>query len=959
MTTAQAINHSGLGPTSAEQAPFTPLPKAIFRDLMRSGCVSLFGPHRAGKTTLTLELTRLWGEKGGAVRYLDLRATCALARPTAIGACTLPRGIMGASRHALLVELGQDPTAPVLDQRFQQVLSHLIRRQPPRTLLVLDHWDELPGDIAQELLVALRAALQEQSSGGRSSTGQVHLLLVSAKGIAEAQPGVTSPFLNIAVVHWLPDLSAETASDLLIQGLSQQGLEIESSAVDWLTRFLGGDRDLIARSRERLIADCRATGATRIDLDKIKRLAESMLAAALEDLPDWPLTSELLAGLVSHRGLLDVMSELLAGRQTNLREIRSDMVGIEASGFVQRIGGGYRFRTPFHETCARRLLTPETWGDLAVLYHDWPWAREQYRDQVGADLAARGPFALNDLGMALATCLLRMGSTREMIEGLAEMLGLCFRLRDVEILTVRGRDPRQFQPLGAMPPGPADLFRQIEKCVQSRQNQVSRVPNGQRWVLPLVIQGADQMPYTHWTVLFTSEADWPGPALNEAKRLCLFAQQILAERIDSKRDRYFAAITQSIDEAEGLDAIFERVAKAALDLTAATFSSIEYPDRDGLLSTAAVKSNPPTLEKRKCRQPIRAGVPGRGVTGYVYATGKPLIVGHRDLEQKAFPGFQMFEGLVGAQAEAAVPIRFKNQPYGVINVESEVPYFFAARHVAVVERLAELAGIAISTATRLDRAEHDIILARVFGGIAHEAKNHGTMIAMRARLMERRLAMGQHDEGKFREDIKIIGEEAQKIGLMVDDFRWLAHPHQGQATLMVALRETIAEALNGLPDRFAPALGDRFRQSVAELTGFEKNLGSPLMVSGRPRLLQRVIENLLQNAWEAVVEHKEPQANDVVIRLFADGSQDVIIEVWDRGSGIVNAEELFQPYYTTKGAKGLGLGLVIAKQVIEAHQGSIQALQRDDGAGACFRIKLPQALPTPCFSFAISEDTSS
>ncbi len=957
MTSARVINHAELERTPVERAPFTPLPKAILRDLIRSGCVSLYGPHRAGKTTLTLDLTRLWGEQGGAARYLDLRATCALAKPTAITGGALPKGIMGASRHTLLVGLGQDPTAPVEDQRFQQVLSDLIRLQPPRTLLVLDHWDELPGDIAQELLVALRAALQEQTSGGGSSTGQVHLLLVSAKSIAETEPGLTSPFLNIATVHWLPDLSAETASDLLVQGLSRQGLEIESNAAAWLTRFLGGDQDLITRARTRLIADCCDSDATRIDLGRAKDLAESMLATVLAGLPDWPLTSELLAGLVSHRVLLDVMSELLAGRQTNLREIRSDMVGVEASGFVRRVGGEYRFRTPFHEDCARRLLTPATWGDLAVLYHDWPRAREQYRNQVGTDPAARGPFALNDLGMGLATCLLRMRSTREMIEGLAEMLGLCFRLRDVEILTVRGRDPRKFQPLGTMPLGSADLFRQIEKCVQSQQSQVSRVPNGQRWVLPLVVQGADRMPYTHWAVLFTSEADWPGPALHEAKRLCLFAQQLLGERIESKRDRYFAAITQSIDEAEGLEAIFERVAKAALDLTAATFSSIEYPDRDGLLSTAAVKSDPPTLEKRTCRQPIHVGVPGRGVTGYVFATGKPLIVGYRDLEQETFSGFQMFEGLVGAVAEAAVPIRFKDQPYGVINVESKIPYFFAERHVALLQRLAALAGIAISTATRLDRAEHDIILARVFGGIAHEAKNHSSIIAMRAGLMERRLEKGQHDQGKLRTDLKIIGDQAQAIGLMVDDFRWLANHQEGQATLEVALQEIIDEALNGLPDRFASTLGERFRQPVAELTGVEKNTGPLLMVSGRPRLLRRVIENLLQNAWEAVLECKEPQTNDVVIRLFTDGPRDAVIEVLDRGPGIVNAEDLFQPYYTTKGAKGLGLGLAIAKQVIEAHQGSIQALQRDDGAGACFRVKLPLAPTSAGASLANCQDT--
>jgi C4-dicarboxylate-specific signal transduction histidine kinase len=193
---------------------------------------------------------------------------------------------------------------------------------------------------------------------------------------------------------------------------------------------------------------------------------------------------------------------------------------------------------------------------------------------------------------------------------------------------------------------------------------------------------------------------------------------------------------------------------------------------------------------------------------------------------------------------------------------------------------------------------------------------------------------------------------------MVDDFRWLARPQQGQAAPEVSLQAVIADALDELPDRLDPALKERLKRPVADLVGVEITQELPLSVRGRPGLLRRVIENLLQNAWEAVIKHKEPNAYDVAIRLFAEDQRIAVIEILDRGAGVANGKEVFEPYYTTKGARGLGLGLAIAKQVIEAHQGSIRALERSDGTGACFRIELPQATTASGDSLGISEDTS-
>ena len=65
------------------------------------------------------------------------------------------------------------------------------------------------------------------------------------------------------------------------------------------------------------------------------------------------------------------------------------------------------------------------------------------------------------------------------------------------------------------------------------------------------------------------------------------------------------------------------------------------------------------------------------------------------------------------------------------------------------------------------------------------------------------------------------------------------------------------------------------------------------------------------------------------------------LSVSDRGPGIPEdkLKEVFEPFYTSK-AEGMGMGLSIARTIIEAHNGQISAKNRDHG-GASFRIRLP------------------
>lgn len=113
--------------------------------------------------------------------------------------------------------------------------------------------------------------------------------------------------------------------------------------------------------------------------------------------------------------------------------------------------------------------------------------------------------------------------------------------------------------------------------------------------------------------------------------------------------------------------------------------------------------------------------------------------------------------------------------------------------------------------------------------------------------------------------------------------------------------------------------------------------GDAVVVSGEPRLLRRLIRNLLDNA----ARHGRPPLRAEVRQERAQA----VIEVTDAGPGIPAAERerVFVPFYRLPGdARGSGLGLSIARQIARLHGGDVVATERPDAA-SCLRVTLPAA----------------
>ena len=114
-----------------------------------------------------------------------------------------------------------------------------------------------------------------------------------------------------------------------------------------------------------------------------------------------------------------------------------------------------------------------------------------------------------------------------------------------------------------------------------------------------------------------------------------------------------------------------------------------------------------------------------------------------------------------------------------------------------------------------------------------------------------------------------------------------------------------------------------------------------LYVRGDPIHLQQVVLNLIVNALDAMSEIQAGK-RDISVTTNVSGAW-AEIRIADTGGGIAmdDLNSIFNPFFTTK-PQGMGMGLAIARTIVEAHHGTISAENAPSG-GALFKIKLPIA----------------
>ncbi len=133
--------------------------------------------------------------------------------------------------------------------------------------------------------------------------------------------------------------------------------------------------------------------------------------------------------------------------------------------------------------------------------------------------------------------------------------------------------------------------------------------------------------------------------------------------------------------------------------------------------------------------------------------------------------------------------------------------------------------------------------------------------------------------------------------------------------------------------------------------------GPDITMMSDPDQLEQMLINLLRNAAEAVLEpsfsgnnsngSKLPAAGDLgpqIVFTWKLTENDVVLTIEDNGPGLMNPSNAFVPFYTTKPG-GSGIGLVLSRQISEAHGGSLELTNRPGQRGCAVKVKLPRTMP--------------
>jgi signal transduction histidine kinase len=227
---------------------------------------------------------------------------------------------------------------------------------------------------------------------------------------------------------------------------------------------------------------------------------------------------------------------------------------------------------------------------------------------------------------------------------------------------------------------------------------------------------------------------------------------------------------------------------------------------------------------------------------------------------------------------------------------------------------------------RLREAEKLAAIGNLAAGLAHQVAAPLNVISGRAELLLRR----PEDEPGRARSLRIIIQQISRITTIVRNLLDFARRREPRVQPV-----DLGAVVDGVVE---------FLESELERGGVELERSGPAnaYVQGDPDLLHQVLVNLVLNALQAMEESEGPPR--LAIRLETTENA-VAVEVEDTGPGLSPdvRERMFQPFYTTK-ERGTGLGLVVARNIVEEHAGSLVAEEPLTGSGARFRITLPSLL---------------
>ena len=283
-----------------------------------------------------------------------------------------------------------------------------------------------------------------------------------------------------------------------------------------------------------------------------------------------------------------------------------------------------------------------------------------------------------------------------------------------------------------------------------------------------------------------------------------------------------------------------------------------------------------------------------------------------------------------------VPLSGSRGPAGVLGIRpANIRYLLRPDQFRLLETFASQTALAVERAELAAQAEGarvqieaERLRNTLLSSVSHDLRTPLAAITGAASsLLEEAGALSSETR---RELVESIAEEAGRMNRLVSNLLDMSRLESG-ALHPRKEWQSVEEVIGAALERLRPRLDGRLVDV--------KLLSGPGLVPLDDVLIEQVIYNLVENAIKYT-----PPGTPIEIRAET-GHGEVTIEVQDRGPGLPPGEEqrVFEKFYRAREANrpgGIGLGLTIARGIVEAHGGSMTAANRE-GGGAAFRFTLP------------------
>ena len=389
-----------------------------------------------------------------------------------------------------------------------------------------------------------------------------------------------------------------------------------------------------------------------------------------------------------------------------------------------------------------------------------------------------------------------------------------------------------------------------------------------------------------------------------------------AQAIGNLRELYH--ITSTISSIFNVDLLLNRVLDHVFEVMKPDRAYVVMIDTEGNMSTVAVRYRDPDSDHRV---PI-----SRTIVNQVVSQQMGVLCSNAMSDKRFAKGHSVHD--FGIRSALCAPIKGRDRVLGILHVDSSVSNnTYSTEQLRMLTAIGYQTGLAVENVQLYQSAVESERLAAIGQTVAtlsHHIKNILQAIIAGTDVVEMALKNKQTDTAA--QAWPIVTRNLDRINALI--LNMLAYSKQRQPLLQMANVNVVIEDCLELITPQADEKG------VALLSDLDDVPPVPMDMEG----LHQALLNLLTNALDAV---DEQTGVITVASKFDTLNQELRVTVDDNGPGmdVETAERLFEPFYSTKGQKGTGLGLAVTQKVVQEHDGRVEVTS-DPPNGSRFTLFL-------------------